>query len=228
MKVHRFILEFTGDKITDKEFVNQVHNVLKLKKGEQIILTDGKMKESLVEIVELNKSIVEVRILKTYQNENEPRVDVTLYCSILKRENFEWVVQKATEIGVKEIVPIISKRTVKLNLNQERLEKIAKEAVEQSGRGMVPVMKVPMHFEQALEDAKKNEVNVFFDASGERIVDLAGKKRIGLFIGPEGGWDEKELELAKNNGYIIANLGKLTLRGETAAMVAAYKVLSMS
>lgn len=228
MKIHRFIFNFDTTeksiKITDEEIVGQIRNVLKLKVGEQIILSDGKSDEALGSIIGLGKDAVIVKVEKFYKNENEPWANVVLYCAVLKKENFELVVQKATEMGVKEIVPVISTRTVKLNLNNVRLEKIIKEAAEQSGRGVLPILHEPSDFKTAIKRAEINDINLFFDASGKYVKDIGfkGKHRIGVFVGPEGGWDEEELRLTQESGFKIASLGKLTLRGETAAVIAAY------
>src|SRR3989344_2070787 len=137
MKLHRFILPFTIS-------------------GEQVLLCDEGMNEVLAEVTEIVHKVIKVKVIKEQRNENEPLRKVMLYCAILKRENFELVVQKATEIGVAEIVPVITRRTVKLALKQERLEKIIKEAAEQSGRGVVPTLSKPMEFQEALEHAKGN------------------------------------------------------------------------
>ncbi len=230
MKLHRFILQFTISdgqiEITDPEVVGQIRNVLKLKAGEQLVLCDGQMNEVLGEIIEVHK-VVKLKVLKEQKNGDEPTRRVTLYCAILKRENFELVVQKATEIGVAEIVPVITRRTVKLDVKQERLEKIIKEAAEQSGRGVVPKLCEPMEFEKALQQAEGKQ-NILFDTSGEIQISnfkFQIQKSCGIFVGPEGGFDETEIAAAKAAGFYIASLGKLTLRGETAAIVASYLAL---
>lgn len=226
MKIHRFIVDFSDNKITDKEVVSQIYKVLKLKRGEQIILTDGKMNDKLVEIIDVNRNSVEIKILSDYKNEAESEKEIILYCSILKKENFEWVVQKATEVGVKEIIPIISERTIKLDFKQERLEKIIKEAAEQSGRGIIPELHKLKTLDQAIEDAENNDANLLFDGEGEPVNSVGDNKRIGIFIGPEGGWDKKELDLVKEKGFKVVSLGKLTLRAETAVVIASYIALS--
>lgn len=228
MKIHRFIGDFDLSqeevKIFDSEFLNQTRNVLKLKKGEQIILGDGKLNEATVEIKELDKEFLSGKVLKKEKNQNEPETYSVLYCSILKRENFELVVQKVVEVGIKEISPIITKRTVKLNLRADRLDKIIKEAAEQSGRGIVPVLREPVSFEKAVEGARQNNMNLFFDKSGTGLKNLKFErpKTCGVWVGSEGGWDENELELAKENNFKIISLGKLTLRAETAAIITSF------
>lgn len=231
MRLHRFLGNFDFSKknlkIADGDLINQIKNVFRLKSGDEIILTDGKEDDALCKILSLKKDLLEVEVAGVRKIEKEPPTNAVLYCSILKKENFELVAQKATEIGVKEIVPIITKHTIKLGLRGDRLEKIIKEAVEQSGRGVMPELKKPMPFQEAVKDAQNNDVNLFCDESGLPLGNTAtGKKRIGIFIGPEGGWDESELEFIANlpeeSNFKIINLGLLTLRSETAAIIASY------
>lgn len=232
MRLHRFIRDFNLQtnallKITDEELVNQIKNVLRLGVGDQIILADGKLNEALVKIVALEKKQVIGKIISVEKNQNEPKISVTLYCSILKKENFELVVQKSVEVGVSEIIPLITRRTIKLNLKEERLRKIIREAAEQSGRGILPVIKTPINFNEALFSAEKNVVNLLFDQSGQILSKsyyLKDCNKIGIWIGPEGGWDKKEIELAQKKDFKIISLGKLTLRAETAAIIASYLV----
>lgn len=232
MRLNHFIGNFSikvGDiKIEDRDFFNQVRNVLKLRIDEKIVLCDGAMNEGTAEIAEYGKNFIRVKVLDVKVNQNEPSKDVVLYCAILKKENFELVVQKATEAGVKEIVPLITERTVKLNVRQDRLEKIIKEAAEQSGRGKVPILHNPVNLAEVIGMAGGNSLNIFFDWSGGSLDDaesLNNDGRIGIWIGPEGGWSEKELKLAGESSFKIINLGSLTLRAETAAIVATYIVV---
>jgi len=138
MHCHRFVVtdDFNNKylRIFNPQILNQWQKVLRFKPGEQVILVNGLNQEAVAKIISLNNEFAEVEILEARDNKSEPKIDTILYCSILKKENFEWIAQKATEIGVKEIVPLITKRTIKLNLNKERLEKIISEAAEQSSR----------------------------------------------------------------------------------------------
>ncbi len=240
MKIHRFIGDFNlADariKIIDSESIHQIKNVLRLKVGDRIILGDGKAKEVLAQILNFQKNLIEAEPIECRLNTNEPKKETILYCSILKKENFETVVQKATEAGVREIVPLVVARTVKLNINEERLLKIIKEAAEQSGRGVLPILNKTLAFEEALEHSKQNCLNLFFDKSGQSLTEshhyellpLDKKfdlcRHIGIFIGPEGGWHEDELKIAREKNFMIVSLGKTTLRAETAAIVGSYIV----
>ena len=230
MKVHRFILDANFDEprfaLADREVSRQIRSVLKLKKGETIILGDGHGDEAECRISDIGMSGVMVEVIKRSRNNNEPQIQTILYCAILKRENFDLVVQKATELGVTEIYPVISKRTVKLDVNMERIIKIAKEAAEQSGRGIVPLVHTPVKFLEALRYAAPNDANYFFEQGAppfdKGVLRMKGMNRVGIFIGTEGGWDESEVEAAKKHYFNLASLGSLTYRAETAAIVATF------
>jgi 16S rRNA (uracil1498-N3)-methyltransferase len=225
MKIHRFIgtFDLKQDRIAvhDPELVHQVRTVLKLATGERIVLANGIGDEATTVIKEIDASAVTVEVESRRKNTGESGARVTLYCAILKRENFELAAQKATEVGVAEIVPLITERTVKLGFKADRLKKILIEASEQSGRGTVPTLNDPMKLVSALGAAAGNDENYFFDKDGASL-ERPAKKRVGIFIGPEGGWTDAELALAKEYGCKTVSLGAMTLRGETAAIVATY------
>lgn len=238
MKIHRFIDNFDLSKNEIKitgEIAHQIIKVLKLKTGEKIELCDGKGIYAIAEIVEIGKNIVLVKIGAPLRQgfAGQNRTKVNLFCSILKKENFELVVQKTTECGVSKIIPIITSRTIKTGLNMERLRKIAKEASEQCGRINIPEILEPIEFIKALKIAEGTPPhgNILFDVSGEPLGGLTAKSldnlqlfTFNLFVGPEGGWTPKEIEVAKSLNFKIASLGPLTLRGETAAIIATYLI----
>jgi 16S rRNA (uracil1498-N3)-methyltransferase len=179
------------------------------------------------EIVSLDKKTVEVHINARRGNRAEPARHVTLYVAALKRDNLELVVQKATEIGVSEIVPLRSARTIKQEANVERLQLIAREAAEQSGRGRVPVVRPLVSYEEAIKTLQDRQSAFFFDLNASPLLmpdtgySIRDTKAC-LFIGPEGGWAPEERVLAEQQGLTIVGLGPRTLRGETAAIVASY------
>ena len=147
----------------------------------------------------------------------------------MKKDNFELVVQKATEVGVKEIYPIISKRTVKFDFKKERMDKIIKEASEQSMRISLPILHQTIFFQEALKESSQNQLNVFCDLSSPLFSEILKEKLIpkkidslGIFIGPEGGWSEEEIHLAKDNNFLMVKLSDLVFRSETAAIIAVY------
>lgn len=232
MREDRFFVDFKISKgkfeISNKEIFHQLKNILKKKIGEGIILFNGEQ-ECLAEIKKYLKDGVEVEILEIRENKKEPKIFVSLYCSILKKQNFELVVQKTTEIGVKKIVPLICKNTVKQGLNLERLKKIAKEASEQSGRLILPEISKPLKFKEAVKKVENFDSKIIFDVSGKDFLknNLKDNKKFAVFIGPEGGWDKEEVELTKRENFEILNLGKLNLRAETAAIVATFLTINL-
>lgn len=228
MKIHRFIgpIDISKAKIEirDQELVHQINRVLKLRVGEQIIFGDGKGSEALSVLETVSKSLIEAKVISHTQNENEPTKSVTLYLAILKKDNFELAIQKAVEVGIARIVPVLTERTVKIGVNEERMKTIIREAAEQSGRGIVPELAEVVTFEQALAECQADET-FFFDLTGESFEQATTAQATALFIGPEGGFTPEEVTLAKEKGCMIANLGPLTLRGETAAIVASYRII---
>ncbi len=228
MRLHKFFVEEDLSQrditLNDADLLSQIKNVLRLKEGDEIILSDGRLTEAVAKIVSLKEKTLDVKVMATRQNTNEPKSHTILYLAILKRENFEIAVQKTTEVGIKEIVPIITKRTVKFGLKTERLKKIIQEAAEQSNRGKIPILLESMTLESAFNHARGNDLNLFFHPVGQPLPPVSAKNQIGIFIGPEGGWDESEIMLAKNSSFQIIKMSPLSFRAETAALVASYLV----
>lgn len=233
--MHRFIISQNLDAdivlLQDKEIIRQINDVLKMKSGEEVALCDGRGKEAVGEILGIQKNRVEVKIAgESKVGVSNTGREVKLYCAILKRDNFEWVAQKATEVGVAEIVPIMTERTVKTGLARPRLQKIIKEAGEQSGRKILPLLREPVNFEDTLQGGE--ETKIFFDFCDKKFDGFflgAEKDRtIKIFIGPEGGWTARERKMAEEAGCLVRSLGSLTLRAETAAVIAAYLATQMS
>lgn len=227
MRYHRFIGKFNLESdlinVTDPHLISQWHSVLRLKTGDKIILSDGHGTESEAVIEDMNKKSTTLAILTRNKIIRGTQKEIILYTSLLRRENFEIVVQKATEIGVSKIVPLITERTVKIGFNKTRLEKIILEASEQSGRTTVPELSEPMLFEEAITMTNPAHT-VLFDGSGKSLDQNSFSKfpSINLFVGPEGGFSEKEVLKAKGLKCTLASLGELTLRAETAAIVVCY------
>lgn len=241
MKLHRFIGDYDFSKsparnasgiadaggeveIIDPKIIKQIKDVLRLTKGEMIVLSDGKGNNAEVTINSVSASKITVTINKL---ETKPKIKrkVSLYLAILKKENFELAVQKAVEAGVSEIIPIITERTIKTGLNVERLKKIILEASEQSGRSFVPTLSPTLNFKDALIAGNDKQEKVIFDLDNDLYIPNKEAEDISIFIGPEGGFTPKENALAKSYKYSVFSLGSLTLRAETAAIIATYRVV---
>jgi 16S rRNA (uracil1498-N3)-methyltransferase len=226
MRLHRFIGPYDLSQkqvvVTDPAVIAQWRTVLRLRSADTVILCDGNGNEAEATLLTIEpKQAVLAVTMRTFTT-RKPAKKVTLYLSLLRRENFELSVQKATEIGVTEIVPIVSIRTVKTGYNRTRLEKIILEASEQCGRTTLPVLKEAITLPEAFL-SRTGESTVFFDPQGDNLLDSFFKVgSIDIFIGPEGGFTEQEVSLAKDHGCTIKSLGTMILRAETAAIAATF------
>ncbi len=213
-------------RIDDADLAHQMRSVLKLTAGETVIIGDGSGREAQCRIVQYDHGAVILEGLSIGENPAEPALRATLYCAVLKAENFELAARKATEVGIARIVPVITGRTVKLNLRLDRVRTVVREAAELAGRGIVPEIAPVTDLDSVWTDASNNDTNFFFDPSGDPYVAASrGVRTAGVFIGPEGGWEERELETARGLGMRVATLGKLVLSAQTAAVIASYLVV---
>ncbi len=225
-KRHYFIGQFnwsdTSVNSHDSEMIHQIKDVLKINIGEEVVLCDGEGKAVIATLRQMDKKDIKFSVIKLLPPKNIGR-NVVLCAAILKRDNFEWLLQKAVEVGVDEIVPLISERTVKIGSNEKRWQKIIKEAAEQSERQTLPKLHSTLSFKEALKI--KNGKAVLFDPSGESFAKVnTTENMLTVFIGPEGGWSDSEIKQAKEAKCEVANLGETILRGETAGIVAVYLV----
>jgi 16S rRNA (uracil1498-N3)-methyltransferase len=152
--------------------------------------------------------------------DRETRVALHLAMAIINLDKFDVVLQKATELGVRSIIPIVSER-VEIRAERyrgkaERWRKIVFEAVKQSGRSVIPIIEEPKEFEEVI---KRDGAKILFDADTDPATGQPSNSAT-LFIGPEGGWTERELQLAREHGCAFERLGIRRLRAETAAIVA--------
>ncbi len=204
----------------------QVKMVLRLKAGERVALFDGSGFDFIYEIETASSGAL--RLLEKVINRREPKIKILLYQSLLKKDNFEWVLEKCTEIGVTEFHPILSARSIKKDFKRERAESVVREAAEQAGRAIVPRIEKIVPFRGALENARSSRVAAAFADIGAEV-HISGVLKypsMALFVGPEGGWTPEEATYAKNFGLRAVSLGKLTLRAETAALVGSAFLLS--
>ncbi|PIT92804.1 MAG: hypothetical protein COU08_00550 [Candidatus Harrisonbacteria bacterium CG10_big_fil_rev_8_21_14_0_10_42_17] len=233
MKLHRFLGDYdlSGNSIfiADKEVVSQLRSVLRMRVGDIVILGDGRGREAFCRIIHYEHGGVRFAIDQVDLMPHEAAKSLTLYCAILKKENFELIVRQATEIGIARIVPVRTERTVKLNVNQERLKKITKEASEQSGRSLIPEVSSIVSFEEALQESEHCDVTVFFTPNAKlfspELLPSRTLHSAACFIGPEGGWSPQEIQLAKDHYAVFAGLGRYTLRAETAVVAATYSLM---
>lgn len=233
--MHRFYLNQPLDKeilvINDRAMAHQMRDVVKLRKGEQVAFFSDKPEHAGFDFVSELKNIDGASAVfmfrKKIENTRESSKKLVLYQSLIKKDKFEWVLEKATEVGVSEIVPVISARSEKKSLNTERCRSILKEASEQSGRVIIPKLHGVLSYERAVSSAESSGAKTFFASESEKenMIRGAGDRTVNLFIGPEGGWEEREIFAAGRANFELVSLGRLTLRSETASVVASYTLL---
>ncbi len=224
MRLNRFYLEnFSNDQkieMRDCATSHQIKNVLKMRVGEQVSFFNQEI-ESIYKIEEISKKVIIFVWQENIQNNFKPKREIILFQSLIKKDKMEWVVQKATELGVNRIVPVISRRSEKKDINLERLNKIIIEAVEQCGRLDLPSISEPIVFANIWSESQG--LVLLGDGSGDDIVEVIRKneenyKKISIIIGPEGGFEKSEINLAKKNKAEIVRLNNYMLRSETASL----------
>lgn len=216
--------------------VNHIRNVLRMKPGEEVSISDGRGKNYACVVEELQPEQVTVKIQSMEEQSTELGSAITIFQGLPKGDKMELIIQKCVELGAARIVPVKTRRAiVKLDEKKEkskvsRWNGIAESAAKQSGRALVPEVTGAMTFAQALEEAKKLDVclipyELAKDMARTREILNAVKpgQSVGIFIGPEGGFDEAEVEQAMAAGAKPITLGRRILRTETAGMA----VLSM-
>ncbi len=229
MKLHRF---YTNDSvphsgshsIVSSELYHQLKNVFRLNRGESIILFDGSGYDITASISDFHDNSVTVSIVGVTKNETALTKDVYLFASLVKKDTFEWIAEKATELGVSHIVPIISARSEKKNLNFERLEKIIREASEQSGRSHIPKLHPIISLDEAVTTYKDIPSIVWHTMASKFTHDVLTDIQ-GMYIGPEGGWTENETTLFHEKGIRVVSLGKQVLRAETAVIATLSQIV---
>ncbi len=240
MKVHRFfvppqLLFGRIARFDDPELVKQIGKVLRLRPDEEVMFLDGDGFEYIAKILKVLKNEIQVEIMKRQANVSEPELKIKLYQALIKKDNFEFALQKCTEVGVSGFVPVLSERSEKKGLNMPRALRVLKESAEQSGRGIVPELTEILDYKLALSRAAARDTpTIIFHPEGEPISSYSPHGRLlalNIFIGPEGGFSDIEIDMAREfirNGrpVSIVSLGRLVLRAETAGIVAAGILLN--
>lgn len=216
--INKSNLELIGDAHTHAAYA------LRIRVSDYITVFDGQGHDYSCVVKEIKKDKTILELLDTADNIGESKIYVTLYLSVIKQDRFEMAVQKATELGVKRIVPVYSMFTQRnVSLNYDRLNKIAISACEQCGRSVVPVIEQALDFEELL-DRTKNTYMIFpwereMHGNIKSAIDKS-KTDVSIFVGPEGGITEEEKNKLTAVGAKSVTLGSRILRAETAAISA--------
>ncbi|OOM81597.1 RsmE family RNA methyltransferase [Clostridium sp. BL-8] len=218
--------------------VKHIYKVLRLSEGEDVVLNNCEGIEYLGKIKTITKSEVVVSIIKKLDINNESKIKVHLFQGLPKGQKMDLIVQKGTELGVHEFIPTITARVdVKLKgefKKLDRLNRIALEASKQSKRSIIPQVREVIDFEEALSKLKDMDLALVPYENAEAFgikslmrqlekenVDLSNINDVGILIGPEGGFEEEEINTLKAQGAYIVTLGNRILRTETAGFISA-------
>ncbi|GGG10804.1 16S rRNA (uracil(1498)-N(3))-methyltransferase [Paenibacillus abyssi] len=233
--------QFGDDRIViNGDDAHHLIRVMRMKAGDQIIVSDGQAREALAKIVDILPGSVEAEIVELRAMAQEAAWRVTIAQSLPKGDKMETVIQKGTEVGAAAFIPFQSERMIvqydgkKEAKRLERWAKIAKEAAEQAHRSMIPEIAPVHNWRQLLEQIPAYDLTLFcYEKQGgtagsgikDAIAKFAGQAggnpcpKVLLIVGPEGGFTEREAEEARARGAVMAGLGKRILRTETAALV---------
>lgn len=231
--MHKFFVDdhqiFDNNIIINGEDASHITKVLRIKKGEEIQVSNGNKLEFIGKVVDLNKNEVHLEIIKTYNNTSETSINITIYQGLTKGSKMDLVIQKCVELGVKSFVPINTYRVVvELNNKQDkkiqRWQKIALEAAKQSKRGVIPEVKDIIPLKELDKEFCRNDINIIAYENEKEVrlkkllTEFPDVRNIGIVIGPEGGLTEEEINYLKEAGGKTITLGDRILRTETAGM----------
>ena len=212
--------------------VNHIKNVLRMKPEDSLIISNGQGKEFNCIIKDISESKVLADIVSCEESLTELDTKIYLYQGLPKKDKMELIIQKAVELGVYEIIPVMMKRTIvkledkKKELKKlERWQQIAVSAAKQSNRGIIPKVHEVVSYKEALKLADNMDLVLLpyenakgIDETKRVIAQCREKKSIGIFIGPEGGFDQSEIEEAIARDVNLITLGRRILRTETAGL----------
>jgi len=218
--------------ITGEEF-NHLKNVLRMNVGDELLVSLNDELEYVCQVEKFDNGVAICKINGQRECEGNPRKNIVIYQAIAKRQKFEFIVQKATEIGIAKIVPFVSDYVIaKVTENKmDRLRSIAMNACKQCERTIMPEITEPVKVDDVIADFKKYDLVLFANERtdvGEKIKDLAKYDNIAIIVGSEGGFSQKEKEKFVAEGATSISLGRRIYRCETAsvAMMSLVSILS--
>jgi len=197
-------------------------NVLRMQKGAEILVTDGKGKKAKAAIVDDNRKKCTIEI-SNIETKGEKAKKIAIGISLIKNSSrFEWFLEKATEIGVSEIIPLLCDRTEKEKFRHDRMQNILISAMLQSQQCWLPFLHEPTEFKKVLEFPFEQRFIAHCEQSNKhQLSHISHSKNQFILVGPEGDFTPQEIELARENNFLPVALGDTRLRTETAGIVAA-------
>lgn len=209
--------------VTDDDLWH-ISKVLRLREGDIITVCDSCGNDYECELTSISKTEAVAQVISCSPNTSEPPINITLYQGLPKSDKMDYIVQKCVELGAVKIVPVITKRAVAIPHDKDkkiaRWQKIANEAAKQCGRGILPEVCTPLDFKSVIQQISQTDALNIIPYENEKFSKLKNVLTkcadINIFIGPEGGWDESEINLAIENGIKPVTLGPRIMRTETA------------
>jgi len=219
----------SGFVLLDPDETRHLREVLRLREGAFVQIFDGEGKEFICVIEQINKKETSLKIQEEIApSAPESGLNLTLAVALMKGEKYDLVVQKAVELGVTKLVPLLTKRCdIKIKdakdveKKSERWRKIALEAAKQSGRAKLMKIGTLAEFENFIESSENDTKILFAERGGGRFSEIKAGKNITAMTGAEGGWEDSEIEAAWTKGFQIITFGGRILRAETAAIAVA-------
>ncbi len=232
----RFFINYVPEEqvVIAGEDARHIARSLRMQSGESLILCDSIGTDYNGRVESVADDRVVVRVLNFCKSVAEPGVRVTVYQGLPKADKMDSIVQKSVETGAVGIVPVMTARCVSKPDEKAaakkiiRWQKIAQEAAKQSGRGIIPQVAPLTDFRQAVKQAAQaGEIILFFEGGGQSISRLANveTRELAIFIGPEGGFEQSEVDFAVENGAAVGTLGTRILRTETAPIAALSAIM---
>ena len=226
MDIRRFYVERENIKgnyayLTGDEFYH-VTKVMRYKVGYKLIICVGDGYDYYCEISRVNHYDLECKIVEKVFNDRELSTNLTLYLGLIRSERLDVAVQKAVEIGVNRIVPVITEFTSEKTFKRDRAERIIVEACKQCARAVLPKIEDPITFKEAVDEAKGSKLMAYEKEREVKAKEAFAslEKDVSLLIGSEGGFTDEEVKYAKEKGFTTFSLGKRILKSETAVIAA--------
>jgi 16S rRNA (uracil1498-N3)-methyltransferase len=214
-----FIPQLSIEFVIDGEEAGHISRVLRKKVGDLFLVTDGIGKGYKAEITDLGKNEISAKIVEEVKGDFEIKTKVHLAVAPTKNiDRFEWMIEKAVELGVNEITPILCDRSERKIVNVERMNKLALSAMKQSGRFYLPKVNEMVKWDKFKTDSEMQLFAHCEEGEKNELSQLPPANTVTIFIGPEGDFSPKEIEKAKSENYQFISLGKSRLRTETAAI----------
>lgn len=224
--------------ILNEEQSRHIAKSLRMKKGDMLTVCDGAGTDYGCIIDEITKDFVALSVCYKQASSSEPSVKVSLFQGVPKGDKMEDIIQKCVELGIYEITPVLTKRSIsrpdekQAQKKQARYQKIALEAAQQSGRGIVPKINKMQSFKQAVQSCSADVKILFYEGGGKSIKSIVNENKnassFAIFIGPEGGFEKEEVDEILNSGGINATLGARILRTQTAPVAALAAIMLLT